>query len=362
MPTTVNGRTAEGFDQVRETLQRLVAANPDWNAAYCAYSNGRLVVDLWTGEEMAHDTIVPVYSSTKGMAAICVALLVQRGELDPQAPVAEYWPQFAAAGKQAISVGQLLSHQAGLPTVDGGFTVTELCDGRLANRLASQRPYWRPGFAHGYHSLTIGPLVDELFHRASGRKLSEFFSTEVAGPASADVHLGLPESASSRMLPSLHPESAPETAEIAGGPFQDVALDMVDLDPPVDLVRLANHPLVIASGPSSIGGTASARGLAKVYAACISPIRRPALLEPATIVRVGQPLARGMDVVLGVQNSFALLFAKSDPRLPWGARMHSGTEAMGAPWASLTRTPASQSATSRNAPRSAEVPTRACFR
>ena len=133
---------------------------------------------------MTSDSLLPVYSSSKGATAAVVALLVQRGQLDLDATVSSYWPEFAQGGKGAVTVRQLLSHQAGLPGVDGGFTWEELlAHAPLAERLAAQRPFWQPGQAFLYHGLTIGTLADELVRRIDGRTVADALREDVTGPA-----------------------------------------------------------------------------------------------------------------------------------------------------------------------------------
>lgn len=172
---------------------------------------GEPVVDVWGGaagpagsRAWERDTITGVFSVAKTMTALCALLLVDRGELDPQAPVARYWPQFGAAGKEAVLVRHVLAHSAGLPDWEG--PVEELYDWTAAtSRLAALAPAWEPGTAAGYHSLTQGFLVGELVRRITGRSLGAFFADEVAGPLGADVHLGLAEEHDARVAPTVPP-------------------------------------------------------------------------------------------------------------------------------------------------------------
>ena len=163
--------SSPSFQAVRDALGAFVDADPTYSAQLCVQIAGEPVVDLSCGA-MQPDSLLPVYSSSKGATAVVVALLVERGQLDLDARVAHYWPEFAACGKGAITVRQLLSHQAGLPGVDGGFTWEEvLAHDPLAERLAAQRPFWQPGQAFMYHALTIGTLADELVRRVDGRRV-----------------------------------------------------------------------------------------------------------------------------------------------------------------------------------------------
>jgi CubicO group peptidase (beta-lactamase class C family) len=157
-----------------------------------------------------------VFSTTKGATAICVGICVDRGLIDYDRPVADYWPEFAAAGKADITVAQLLSHQAGLPTVDASLTLTDvLAWAPIVDALAAQPPLWPPGTAHGYHALTYGYLAGELIRRVAGKPIGEFFAAEVAAPLGIDFWIGLPESEEPRVSPLIpSPPPPPELAEM----------------------------------------------------------------------------------------------------------------------------------------------------
>ena len=160
----VAGETAPGFEPVRAELARLLAAEADCSGQLCAYVGGRKVVDLWGGIDVGPDDLVGVFSSTKGVSAIAIALLVQRGQIDLDAPVSRYWPEFAAAGKGAVTVRLALSHQAGVVGVEPQLgSLTDFLDhATVAGRVAAQFPQWHPGAACGYHANSIGTIMDEL--------------------------------------------------------------------------------------------------------------------------------------------------------------------------------------------------------
>ena len=153
-----------------------------------------------------------VFSATKGVAAICVAMLAQRGALDFDAPVATYWPEFAAQGKQALTVRQMMSHQVGLVSVDTPLTIDEVyAVGPITKALAEQAPLWPIGSGHGYHALTFGWLVGELIARVDGRRINQFLQEEVVGPLAAEMWIGLPESEMHRTATLLDaPAPSPE--------------------------------------------------------------------------------------------------------------------------------------------------------
>src|SRR3954454_9187406 len=198
--TEIQGEVAAGFEPVRDAFAANFANHGEVGAAFALYVRGEKVVDLWggvadttTGRLWSEDTLQLVFSTTKGAAAICAHQLAQAGALDLEAPVAEYWPEFAAEGKGDIPVRWLLAHRGGLPTVDAHLTPSELCAWQpIIEALAAQRPYWEPGTAHGYHALTYGWLVGEVVKRVDGRSIGRFFADEVAKPVGLDFLIGLP--------------------------------------------------------------------------------------------------------------------------------------------------------------------------
>ncbi|MEU6179562.1 serine hydrolase domain-containing protein [Streptomyces coeruleorubidus] len=198
--TTIHGEVTAGFEPVREAFAANFARHGDIGAAVCVYRDGRPVVDLWggisdsdTGRLWSRDTLQLVYSATKGATATAAHLLVQRGLLDLDAPVAEYWPEFAANGKADLPVRWLLTHQAGLAALDRPVPLPEaLAWEPMVAALAAQRPLWAPGTAHGYHGRTWGWLVGEVIRRVSGRTPGRFFAEEIAAPLGLDFFIGLP--------------------------------------------------------------------------------------------------------------------------------------------------------------------------
>ena len=203
----VNGAVAEGFEPVREAFARNFETLGDRGAAVAVYRDGHKVVDLWGGAKNVDDaaddadgarpwergTAQIVRSATKGVAAAALLLLNQRGELDLDAPVGEYWPEFKAAGKVRTRVWQLLAHRAGVPALDRPLTPAEALDPVLgAEAVAAQAPAWEPGTDHGYHAQTYSWLTGELVRRVTGRGIGAWVADEIAGPAGADLWLGLP--------------------------------------------------------------------------------------------------------------------------------------------------------------------------
>jgi CubicO group peptidase (beta-lactamase class C family) len=199
----VEGEVAPGFEEVRREFERNFSERGELGAAVAAYVDGQKVVDLWggvrdarTGDPWEADSLVILYSTSKGLAAMTLALLHSRGLLDYDERVVRYWPEFGVAGKNEITVRQLLAHEAGLPVVDERLHPELLEDfDSLARAIASQRPVWRPGHRHGYHGISLGWYEGELVRRLDpdGRTLGRFFAEEIAEPLGIEVHFGAPQ-------------------------------------------------------------------------------------------------------------------------------------------------------------------------
>ncbi|MBK6015370.1 serine hydrolase domain-containing protein, partial [Streptomyces sp. MBT53] len=204
MTQEIHGTVADGFETVREEFAAFVSTErADYEGQLCAFVHGRQVVDLWAGPGTEGDSLYGVFSSTKGAAHLVVALLVQDGTLELDRKVTYYWPEFASEGKGALTLRELLAHRAGLVGTDTGFTLDELADDRaVAERLADQRPFWRPGTTFGYHALVIGALTGEIVRRATGRSLQDVYEERVRAPYALDFHLGLPASQEPRFHPT----------------------------------------------------------------------------------------------------------------------------------------------------------------
>src|SRR5580693_6761401 len=210
--TEVRGVCDERFGAVRDALAESLDRD-DVGACAAVYLDGEPVVDIWGGYADAartipweRDTITNVWSTTKVMTALCALILAERGDLDLDAPVARYWPEFAAAGKDRVLVRHLLSHTAGLPDWDPPVSTAVLYDWPDATaRLAAQPGRWAPGTAAGYHAITQGFLVGEVVRRITGVTLGEFFAAEVAGPLDADFHIGLAAEHDHRVAPVIAP-------------------------------------------------------------------------------------------------------------------------------------------------------------
>ncbi|MEU0003493.1 serine hydrolase domain-containing protein [Streptomyces sp. NPDC006314] len=333
---TVHGTVAEGFEAVREEFAAFVAGErDDYEGQLCAYVHGRRVVDLWAGEGVTGESLYGVYSATKGAAHLVAALLVQDGTLELDRKVTYYWPEFAAEGKGALTLRDLLAHRAGLIGTGTGFTLAELADDRaIAERLADERPFWRPGTAFGYHALVIGALTGEAVRRATGRTLQELYEERIRAPYGLDFHLGLPADREPRfrtvqpMLPTAEQQALLDGLPTGPHTLAAIAFNRHGAEP-TDLEGLLNERRIRAKGPASVGAVASARGLAGMYAAAISEVDGKApLLKEDTLAEFGQIHSAGYDLVARAHGSFGLGFqATADtwhPFLGAGAIGHSG--------------------------------------
>lgn len=314
--TGIHGTVAAGFEQVREAFAAVVhEQDGQVGAQLCAYQRGRPVLDLWAGDEVHGDTLTAVYSSTKGAATLVTALLVQEGVLDLDELVVRHWPEFAAAGKDTITLRDVLTHRSGVIGVDGGLSADELADDAvIARRLSPQRPYWRPGSAYGYGGFVTFAMVNEVIRRVTGHSLQEIYDERIRLPYGLDFYLGLPAAEEERFLPIQGWTATPEqeAAFWSNTPGPDSILGVgygLNSTPPLDQVAFANTRAVRANGPASAGGVASARGLAGLYAAAVWGIDgRPPLLKPDTVGEFSMLHSTGGDLVRGDQGKYALGF------------------------------------------------------
>jgi CubicO group peptidase (beta-lactamase class C family) len=333
--SAVQGTVADGFEPVRDEFAAVAAEEGGGLAAQlAAYRDGERVVDLWTGPEITGDSLLGVFSASKGAAHLVVALLVQDGVLDLDQKVSHYWPEFAVEDKRDITLRELLAHRAGLVGADAGFTLEEISDDRtVAERLGGQRPYWRPGSAFGYHALVIAALSGEVVRRATGRSIQEHFAERVRDPHAVDFYLGLPDDQESRFLSAqpmlITPERLAALATRATGPnsLPGIAFNRHHPQNP-ELWQLPNFRSVRALGSASWGGVASARGLARMYAAAISSLDGAApLLKPDIAAAFAQIQSIGYDLVTRDQKAFGVGFHVTSeyyPVLGQGTFGHSG--------------------------------------
>ncbi|WP_086825536.1 serine hydrolase [Allokutzneria sp. NRRL B-24872] len=290
---------APGFQPLRDAFDDLLEARPGWSGALAAHHRGELVAHLHGGPDYRSDSVQLIWSSSKGVAALALAALIDDGRLDPEAPVAAYWPEFAEGGKAGVTVRLLLSHQAGLSSVDGGFSVDDVIEhDRLAKRLATQEPLWEPGSAHGYHALTFGTLVGELFRRITGSTVGSWLAAEFP---ELDVWFGLPESVEPRLVPLFTPIGFDPKSPIVHALLTPDTLTRRAYS--LDFgARVGNERRLRAGEVLSVGGVASAKGLAGLYAAFLER------LSPSTLDVIARPHASGHDLILLQDNAYGLGF------------------------------------------------------
>ena len=310
--------------EVRELLLEAARERQGYGAQLCIMRDGRPLVDVVVGDRLERDSVTGVYSTTKGVAALTVARLIDEERLSLDQRVADLWPEFAAAGKDQVTVGQLLSHQVGLPVIDRVVPLAELLDSRLgAARLASQRPLWVPGSAFGYHGITIGILIEELVRRADGRELRDAHEQDIRAPRDADFYIGMPASEDHRYVPVAPMEPTDEQREeIAsrpqGDPLSSLMFGNFEAGAEWDEDGIiTNNPAVRRAGPAGIGGTGSARGLARLYASAL-PGAQDAIASPETFAAMRQMRSWGTDRSLGITNAFGAVFMLPQPRMPFG--------------------------------------------
>ncbi len=329
---TLSGHVAPGYEPVRDAFGTMAAADPTYCAQFAAYRGATPVVDLVAGP-WAEDALVPVFSCGKGAIGVTVALLVQQGRLDLDARVAEYWPEFAAAGKHDVTVRRLLSHQAGLVTVDGGFDADELlAHDPLAGRLAAQRPFWQPGAAFAYHAVTIGTLADELVRRITGRSLTTVFHDDIAAPRTIDVHLGVADTLDHRVVTVDLPTSAELEAGLADVP-PSVPDSLSEAAVPRGVPPIwhwANDEAPRRVGHAAFAGLATARGLARLYAALSHDLGAPRIADDEVIAQMAQLQVAGDDLYSGLPFRYGVVFQRPvSPRLAYGSSWAFGHDGLG---------------------------------
>lgn len=311
--TAIHGNCAPGFETVRDHFADNFAHGREIGAAFCVIHNGETVVDLWAGEKTPggepwqRDTLANVWSTTKGVAAVCVALLVDAGEISYDDKVARVWPEFAAHGKGDITVAQLLSHQAGLSGLREPATLEDCYDHDLmARRLATQEPLWAPGKRSGYHAFTYGYLAGELVKRITGRTIGTFLREEIGEPHGIDFFIGLPESEEPRVAPLTQAEDI----EPLAGATEIQALTFTN---PVITQTAPNARAWRAAELPAAGGLGSAAALARLYA-LLDEATAPggkALLRRETLAALRATRIENEDLVLGIPARWAAGMAKN---------------------------------------------------
>ncbi|PBC63100.1 esterase [Streptomyces sp. Tue6028] len=338
----VNGTVAEGFEPVREAFVRNFELLGDRGAAVAVYRDGRRVVDLWGGtrdvdgtEPWQHGTAQIVRSATKGVAAAVLLLLAQRGELDLDAPVGHYWPEYKAHGKEHTLVRHLLAHRAGVPVLDRPLTPAEAGDPDLAAAaVARQAPAWEPGAEHGYHAQTYSWLTGELVRRVTGRTIGAWIADEIAGPLGLDLWVGLPDAETGRVGRVAQVAAPPAPGGLRTRPKRAVSEAYADPESLTSRAFTAITPLPDENAPAyraavlpASNGIATADGLARFHAALIGEVDGVGLFSPDTVSAARTEQSAGPDRVLVVGTRFGLgymLHGSASPLLSPGSFGHPG--------------------------------------
>jgi CubicO group peptidase (beta-lactamase class C family) len=320
---TINGECDPNFDTVRELMAASVDTGEDVGLSVCVIHEGRPVVDLWggvadvaSGRAWERDTIINVFSITKTMTTLAALLLIDRGELDPSAPVAKYWPEFAANGKAEVKVSHLMAHTSGVSGWQEPITLAGIYDDEgAAAALAAQAPWWEPGTVSGYHALNQGHLVGEVIRRITGQSLGTFFRKEIAEPTGADFFIGTPASEDHRIATLISPT--------------EVGIDFSSVGPDSVLMKTLTNPFLEVSQVAkrewraaemgAVNGHGNARSVATAQAVVSHTDAR--FLSPGTLATMLEVQSDGTDLVLGLPIRFGLgygLVNSSTPGLPTG--------------------------------------------
>ncbi|HEX7780748.1 MAG TPA: serine hydrolase domain-containing protein [Vicinamibacterales bacterium] len=344
--TAVEGHVSRGFEWVRDVFSDNFAWRRELGAACCAYQHGRPVIDLWGGirnkqtrEPWERDTMVIVYSATKGLAAMTLAIAHSRGWLDYEERVCAYWPEFAQQGKGKVTVRQLLSHQAGLFALDVPLDRRLVADlDRLAVVLARQKPAWEPGTRQAYHAVTLGFYEAELLRRIDPqhRSLGQFFEEEIAEPLGLDVFIRLPESVPNSRLATV---SRPGLMEMLSGFGPRLMFEVMNRrsnirralrgsELPHDVARVYARNLEVPAG----GAVGTARGIAGAYSAFATGGRELGLRQETLdlLAAPAVPPARGFhDECMKAPAQFSLGFMKPSAAVPFGSASSFGSPGAG---------------------------------
>lgn len=321
----IHGFCDERFAAVRDAFARNFDQFDDVGASFAATVEGEFVVDLWAGHAdrartrpWEEDTVVNVYSTTKTMSFLCALVLADRGLLDFNAKVADYWPEYAVNGKEATEVRHFMSHSAGVPGFDPALSRAEdLYDWELcAANLAAQAPWWEPGTRSGYHAITQGYLIGEIVRRITGRSIGAFFREEIAGPLGADFHIGMDESVFRRVAEMI-PDDAPPPDGALGNPGPDSITARVFASANADTTAVNTAAWRRAEIPAA-GGHGNARAVVRAQ----TPLANGGsafgveLLSPAGCRRILEEQTNGPDAVLMLPIRFGMGYAFPNEMMP----------------------------------------------
>jgi CubicO group peptidase (beta-lactamase class C family) len=320
--TDIHGNQDARFDDVRAALEKNVASGEELGASLVVDIDGDVVADLWGGfrdeaQTLVWDehTITNVWSTTKTVTSLAALMLVDRGDLDVHAPVARYWPEFAANGKENVEVRHLLSHTSGVSGLERPAVVEDLYDRETSTaRMAAQAPWWPPGTASGYHAANFGHLVGEVVRRVSGKPLKAFVADEIAGPLGADFQIGAAEADWGRIADVVPPPPAQFDLEALGA---DNVIVKTLTGPAID-ASVANTPAWRRAELGAVNGHGNARSVARMLSALAlgGTVDGVRLLGPDTIDLIFDEQANGVDLVLGVPVRFGIGFGLPNEMMP----------------------------------------------
>ncbi len=310
----IHGHCDPKFAAVKDVMAESIASEADLGASFSAVIDGETVIDIWGGHldeertrEWQENTITNVYSTTKTMSFLCALVLADRGQLDFDANVADYWPAFAQNGKEQVKVWHIMSHAAGLSGTDEPLSGEDLYDwDKVVNALAAQAPWWEPGTATAYHALTQGYLIGEVVKRITGKTIGTFFQEEIAKPLNADFFIGVPESEFPRIA-DLIPPGGDATLPSVGEPGS--ISDRTFKYPATSALASRTEGWRRAEIPAA-NGHGNARSVARIHSAlaCKGESQGVRLFSPETATSVMVPRIEGDDMALGMPVSFGLGF------------------------------------------------------
>jgi CubicO group peptidase (beta-lactamase class C family) len=314
-PIALGGTCSARFEPLRELFAAKLESGEDLGASLAFNIDGEMVVDLWGGwadeartVPWSENTITNVFSTTKCMTSLAALVLVDRGDLDLDAAVAKYWPEFAANGKAGIKVRQLLSHTSGVSGWEQPITLEELYEwDKSTALLAAQAPWWEPGTASGYHALNYGHLIGEVIRRITGQRLGEFFAAHLAGPLGADFHIGVPPSELHRVANVVPPPVAPP-APAGPSPLDSNSVAFKTMTNPVMTPETTWTEGWRRADIGAANGHGNARSLARLQSAvaCGGEVDGKRLLSPQTIDRIFEVQSNGIDLVIGMPSKWGV--------------------------------------------------------
>jgi CubicO group peptidase (beta-lactamase class C family) len=322
---TVHGHVEDGYGPVADLLARFLESGREIGASIGVYRAGRKVIDVWGGHTdrertrpCAADTLTPIASTSKSLATAAILLLVDRGVIELERPIAEYWPEFGREGKAEIPVHLVLAHRSGVTALDGSVSNDDaVALDTVLRRIEQQRLWWSPGTRHGYHAITYGYILSGLVRAVTGRTVGRFFADEIAGPLGLDLHLGLPAEQHQRVAPMIGPTQGQAFRALLNPMWLRYALGVLDrrsvsyhatfggsaagFD---DLGELTRYEVEDASA----GGVGNGHALARFYASLIGPVDGQQLISTGLMNAARQPQASGRDEVLRMRTDWGLGF------------------------------------------------------